>query len=104
MSKEDIDQNKSDLVHLLQGRGRRGGPVEMLEVKQTRRTTAKPFAIATFKSATGEARLSSRLAFVIVCISTRLILKYSILEINPRFMYRCQKYRRVQQRKRVQVY
>ena len=41
MKEEDIKQNESVLVDLLHGRARRGGPVEMLEVKQTRRAIAK---------------------------------------------------------------
>ena len=57
MSAADIKKNEGVLVDRLENRGRyHVGPVERLEVKQPRRATAKPFAIATFKSATGKPR------------------------------------------------
>ena len=57
MSAADIMQNEAVLLERLENRGRyHAGPVERLEVKQPRRATAKPFAIATFSSATGEPR------------------------------------------------
>ena len=54
MTAADIRQNEGVLVDCLERKSRGGGPLEKLEVKQPRRATAKPFAIATFKSATGE--------------------------------------------------
>ena len=57
MTAADIKQNEAVLLERLENRGcYHGGPVERLEVKQPCRATAKPFAIATFKSATGEPR------------------------------------------------
>ena len=54
MTAADIKQNERVLVERLESKGRHGGPVEKIEVKQPRRATVKPFAIATFKSATGK--------------------------------------------------
>ena len=54
MTAADIKQNEGVLVDRLESKGRHGGPVEKIEVKQPRRATAKPFAIATFKNATGK--------------------------------------------------
>ena len=52
----DIEQNEGVLRERLERKACRGGPLESLEVKQPRRAAAKPCAIATFKSATGEPR------------------------------------------------
>ena len=52
MTAADIRENEHVLRERLERKACRGGPLEKLEAKQPLR--AKPFAIATFKSATGE--------------------------------------------------
>lgn len=59
MTAAEIRQNEGVLVDRLESKMRRGGPVEKLDVKLPRRAAAKPFAIATFKSATGELTFAS---------------------------------------------
>ena len=54
MTTKEIKQNRGVLVDRLESKKHQGGRVEKIEVMQPRRATAKPFAIATFKSATGK--------------------------------------------------
>lgn len=77
MSVGEIDENKDILSARLESTSRRGGPVERLQVKQSRLGSRKPFVLATFRSSQ-----CTRVRENYCTVTTVLWIQYSTQAIN----------------------